>query len=296
MRKFFLASVMAALSQLAFAQSSAEADRFTQDTINAAQKTTAIIMKKIRPNVPPSYQKLLDPSKVKVGAYGDFYAYFDPKTREIHMPFGIWHGFRLISWAYQDLYDDPSLLPTIRPYMKFVASQMREIKPKSEAVLLPDIRSWAGLPKRKPLTPVEEELRAGAEVDYLVEAMAFVLIHELAHLYHGHKVSVDISPAESKDQESLADVHAKRILVKSGFDVLPAAQAMLILGMVKLDSAGQLIQVSTHPHPFCRVYRTFLVPLNKERNSPRLIEAVRRMGMPSVDFYIGELLSMKEAC
>jgi hypothetical protein len=294
-----LSLALPASAQPAFpanAQLASQSGQWTQATVDAARKTIVIILDRLKPVLPPTQKKYAEAARFQVGAYGDYYAYFDPYSGEIHMPFGIWHGFRLISWAYQDANDDPSLLPRVRDYLKFIGLRMQSIQPNTLAVLQPDFRTWAGLPLRPQLSQSEERQRSAREVDYLVQAMAFILAHELVHLKQGDKASADITPAQSREQERLADIGARLMLEKAGFDVLPAAQAMMILGLTKISPNGELIQVPSHPHPFCRVYTTFTVPINRQRDSPEFVDAIRKMGMPSVDYYIRELLSLKEAC
>lgn len=269
---------------------------WTQETVNASRRAVVIILKKIRPNLPPDKQHLADPDRVRVAAYGNFYAYYDADSGQINVPFGIWHGFRLLAWAALDAYDEPALTPFVKQYTQLVALNVGKFKADSPSILLPDFRTWAKLPQRQRGSETEERIRTGKEISFMVEAMAFVISHELVHLIEKHPPSGDVSSERSKWHETLADQKGFQIFKASGFDMLAAANALVFLGMTKLNVQGELIQVSTHPHPFCRTYKTFTVPIHERRKDPAFIDGAKRAGYDSVESLIRDLLVMKEAC
>ena len=238
---------------------------------------------------------MADPTKFLVGAYHEFNGKFDPVRKEIHLPLGLWLETWLIVDAIADIYEQSDLAPKFGGYLQFLRACAKRIHATSLAQPLLTFRQWAKITPRITGTPAVETARKKIQLDMLKQATAFVIIHELAHLLMDHVASGDLTSADSYRQEFDADIRARRLMEVSGFDLIPAVSVIGRLAILQISDDNQLIRSNTHPHPVCRMYRTFTTTVYKGKNDPVARAYVERFGL-NFDQLIQSLLIGKEAC
>ena len=207
------------------------------------------------------------------------------------------------SWYLVDamvqMYETPSLQPSVVRYTKYLHSRQREAVRSGpvDNVIIKPFNDFSGTARKK-LSAADQQKYAGKGEAMLVEGMAFLLGHEIGHLALIHRRYDEISSVEALRQEDGADAFAARLLADSKVSILPS----MLSFMWFMESEAVLTGIQegrrTHPRAECRFERIVASSseLNELMKDPkRRLEFERGSGY-TVQQYEDLMLELREDC
>lgn len=275
--------------------SQAESEKFVDTTYVAAERTVKLILDRLISILPSYAKKYADAGNFSVVTAPDYGAYAQISTGQVVIPLGIVMETRFVFWAYQDINDNLSLKAKFPQYLTYLANRMQHMRANNTDEPLKTFAQWNGH-AQKVLSSSEQSERLNQDVGHLVDALSFVVAHELAHLVLEHKDASTISGSKSRQQENDADLRAIRWVQEAGFDPIPAAQVLIRLGAEQVSPSNQLIHYKTHDHPLCRLWLRFAPVISRRRNEPAINEGAIKAGFQSAGDMVVQMAVFKEAC
>jgi hypothetical protein len=270
-------------------------DKFIADTYLAAGRTVQLILDRLNLVLPDYAKKLAVPKNFIVYTAPDYGAFAKYETGKVILPLGIVVETRMVLLAYQDVADDMSLQHKLTEYFAYLASRQQRMREQHTAEPLKTFAQWNGH-TQKTLAAAQQSERLNQEVAVMVNALSFVVAHELAHLALQHKDASTLSASDSRAQENEADLHAMVWIRKAGFDPLPAALLLLRMGYAQVSADNQLIQYETHDHPLCRLWLRFAPEISRRSHEASINEGAIRAGFQSAKDMALRMTAFKEAC
>ena len=261
----------------------------------AAERTVKLILDRLRPILPAYAKKYANFSNFSVVTAPDYGAYAQTSTGQVVIPLGVVMETRFIFWAYQDINDNLSLKQKFPQYLTYLANRQQRMRANNIEESLETFAQWNGH-TQKALSSSEQSERLNKDVGHLVDALSFVVAHELAHLVLEHKDASTISGSKSRQQENDADLRAMRWIQEAGFDPIPATQVLIRMGAEQVSPSNELIHYKTHVHPLCRLWLRFAPVISKQRNDPAINEGAIKAGFQSAADMAVQMTVFKEAC
>ena len=199
----------------------------------------------------------------------DFYAYRENGRSIVAMPLLSLKALEDLTTAYAWIYSEQYSLSTIDLYFAMLQHRPQEAFP------------GGAYPAPLPALGVPADAYEHAPVDQLSlslrnEAFAFVIIHELAHLFYAHKPYFEISAEEARRGETEADAFALDVLGRTGTPPLGPV-LMFQAQAYSLPNRGQFADE-----------KEWIDFLGKRSNHPLTTDRLRAMSA-----YIGGALAQK---
>ena len=220
------------------------------------QKGIDFVMVKFRPlmgDVPNLREKK---NLVLLVHAAEFNAFADYQKKQILLP---------LMWCIQTTYAieaamqmhlQPALRDQVKAYLEYLNERQREAAKDGFEDLIPlrSFNDFAQVPSPN-IKPEEERSLLRAKEDMLIDAIAFVLGHEIGHLALKHSASSALPPEQSRDQENSADLYGATLLKKAGFSILPGAVMLQRFLQNEAILKGISPSLRTHPRAECRYER-----------------------------------------
>lgn len=270
-------------------------EAFIDATYDAGGRTLTLILNRLNPHLANYAKPYADRSKFAIVASTEYGAYKKTATGKVAIQLGLIMETRSIFWAYQDINDNLALKSKFPGYLKYLTERQQRISATKTDERLKSFSEWNGH-AQKPLTASEQKIRLDQDVAHLVDALSFVVAHELAHLVLEHKDASTITDKQSKTQENEADLRAIRWIQEAGFDPIPATQVLIRMAAAQISPSNELIQNKTHDHPLCRVWVRFAPVISRRRNDPAINEGAIKAGYRSAGDLVAQMTVFKEAC
>ncbi|MCA3034716.1 MAG: hypothetical protein ING33_05830, partial [Rhodocyclaceae bacterium] len=185
----------------------------------------------------------------------NFNAFADPEKKLVIIPVMLcietWYWFDAMMY----LRSDPRLQQKTLDYLQYLTKRQLGAIARATGFDDDQLMPFNEFANRKALDLPESELQRSiaAREKMMVETLAFIIGHEIAHLVLGHKPYGSIPPDESRKQELEADNFSVELIKKSGFSVLgavPSIQRFLAKELLLRRAGGDAM---THPRAECRL-------------------------------------------
>lgn len=219
----------------------------------ACRNTANLVLKKFEPSlqVHSNLRPLND--LVAIAPAADYNVFVNYRSRRVLIP---------ISWCVQTFFMadamvqyhfDPSLRPKLDRYISYL--DRRQAKVAKNPIDNEGFKSFShfgriGAPS---LTQEEAAKRHNLIEDFMVEAMAFVLGHEIGHLVLNHVNHMEVAPARSREQEDEADAFAVKLVKGADMMILPAMLSLNRFMLAEAHYSGSDPSRRTHPRAECRL-------------------------------------------
>ncbi len=246
-------SLIAVAVPVAAQQASEQVKQQLSDT---CKRTIDAAMGKLRPEL-SEYPEIKNKSNlVLLAPAADFNAFANNQLRQISIPV-MWciQTWFLVD-AHAQLHKNPQLREDVYNYTQYLNQRQKQSilsGPFDDTILQP-FDKFAGVPVLAS-TSVEDRKLLAAREDTMVESLAFVLSHEIGHLALNHKRYTEITAAQARRQEDLADEFAARILGRSRISIIPAIFTLVRFLQSEADLKSIPAGARTHPRAECRMRR-----------------------------------------
>lgn len=271
------------------AQKEATQAEYLQSLMKSGRHSIDQIMKAFEPHFPSAKRHLLNPGRAYVSPNSSFTAYADYKNQRVIIPVQVVLEVHLQAHAYIYVENDPSTASYFNPYLDYLSERSNQVfasvrkgEMRGDDLPIKSFWSFANLPAPKFKDGDMDLLKK-----LMTSSLATVVGHELGHLALEHRLSKDITPAQSRQQELDADAFAVELIHKAGESVIPGLLTVYLRFVISEDLLGSLNnEEGTHPPAMCRLYRMFKKEYDVLRNTPagrNLLEARSGMSIPQVD-------------
>jgi hypothetical protein len=225
----------------------------------ACQRTIDFTLAKLRPHLAehPALQSKND--LVLMVPASDYNAFADYANQRVLIP---------VMWCVQTyLFIDAALLaaqdvnlkPKFIDYIRYLDQRQRAAVRKGgfDTVPVVSFEAYAKF-KRASQAPEQQRQEALLREDVILDAIAFVLGHEIGHLALKHKPASHVTPTASRRQENEADIFAVALTQKAGFAVFFAWVTLQRFFVSEAELKGTS-GTRSHPRAECRIERIWAV-------------------------------------
>lgn len=186
----------------------------------------------------------------------DYIAITDLAAKRVMIPLHWCVETWLTTEALTEITKRPAMTEALHEYSRYLSTRQRIFRmtgnPFNQSLLL-TFHDFTGLPRSSLTTPEAEKYIAAQEM-VLIDALAFILAHEMGHIALDHQTYQLVTPQASRLQEYAADEFAISMLRESGISLLGAlvATERFISDERRPPPIGP-----SHPTGECRIERIF---------------------------------------
>lgn len=232
-------------------------DDFRKQSQTACDNTIRLSLEKLRPHL-GKYPEFRDSKNLVLQIpASDFNAFVNYREQNILIP-TMWcvQTWMLID-AYVQLQGNPSLKePTIR-YLAYLNQRQRKAQQENaffDHIPIQSFNEFANVAPKK-MTKGEQNKQMQVQETMMIDALAFVIGHEIGHLALRHKPSKHISARASRKQEHDADRFSAKLLKKAGASIIPSIFTLQRFFQNEAELKGLSSSSQSHPRAECRLER-----------------------------------------
>ncbi|HRB14888.1 MAG TPA: ImmA/IrrE family metallo-endopeptidase [Nitrospira sp.] len=253
LRFALLGALIAMAAPVAAQQASQEARRQLSDT---CKRTIDEAMVKLHPGL-IEYPELKNKSNlVLLVPAADFNAFANYESRQILIPV-MWciQTWFLVD-AHAHLHKNPQLRELVNDYTEYLRQRQNQsiLSGPIDQILLESFDKFARVDALSSALPDDRKLLAVRE-GIMVDSLAFVLGHEIGHLALNHKRYTEVTSAQARKQEDMADEFAAKLLGRTGISIIPSMFTLVRFLQSEADIKGIPMTAKTHPRAECRMQR-----------------------------------------